>query len=320
MENEMKSLRETLAFDEALLRGRESEVIEAGWDGAAVLAVGKLPSTVIIAVHPAPHHGDEIFSVALLMEILDFLDRKVQIIQTRDPREWGKAHLVVDVGEGLLDHHRARAEAGVAACTRVSQLIYQTVAGPNFPKTLWEIYDELQKGVAAVDTGVTETSPFPWIRNACQAGMILEEDNFLDMVERVKKEMEERILVEISAERAEEAIKNVLSSDDEVLIFPAECRWGKCKEEMWRRKSRCVYYVSPEKEEWRVLCAADPDKEFSALSSRRLIPEKFRSLTGKELSEKTGIPGGVFSHAAGFIAGFATKEGAEAFARLCLES
>lgn len=317
---EMKSLKENLVFDAQLLRGKEAEIIEEGWDGNAVLAIEKLPSTVVIAVHPAPHHGDEIFSVAMLTEFLAFLDRKVQVIQTRDPREWEKAHLVVDVGEGLLDHHRARAEEGVAACTRVSQLIYQTVAGQNFPKTLWEIYDELQKGVAAVDTGVTETSPFPWIRNACQAGMILEEDNFLDMVARVKKEVEERILVEISAERAEEEIKKVLSSDAEILTFPGACRWGKCKEEMWRRKSRCVYYVSPEKDEWRVLCAADPEQEFSALSSRRLIPEKFRSLTGEELSEKTGIPGGVFSHAAGFIAGFKTREGAEAFARLCLEN
>ena len=319
MENEMKSLKETLAYDENLLRGREKDIIEKGWDGAAVLNTAKLPSTVVIAVHPAPHHGDEIFSVAMLTEFLAFLDRKVQVIQTRDPREWEKAYLVVDVGEGLLDHHGARAEAGVAACTRVAQLIFQSF--PNGKETFWRIWDELQQKVAAVDTGVSEEAAFPWIANAARAGMIVGKDNFQNMVDRVLKEIEEKLLVVLSAERAEAAIEDVLSNDAEVLTFPAECRWGNCKEEMHKRKSKCIYYVSPESnEDWRVLCAANPDEEFSVFSSRKLIPEKFRGLRGNQLSEATGITGGIFCHAAGFIAGFKTREGAEAFARLCLEN
>lgn len=320
---EMKSLRETLTFDSALLRGKEAEIIEEGWDGCAVLSLEKLPETILVAVHNGQHHGDEVFAAAILQEFfISLLEKDVEFLQTRDPKEWAKAHLVVDVGEGLLDHHGARAEAGVAACTRVMQLLYQTFAGPNVPEKFWEILDDLQKRVSAVDTGVSEESPFPWLATAVRASQILEVDNFANMVKRVRVEIEEKLLVEITALRAQEAIEKAIAKNDEVVIFPAECRWGECKKMMWERKHPCIFYVSPESEEdWRVLCAADPTAaEFSNFSSRKLIPEKYRGLRGEDLSERTGIQGGIFSHSAGFIAGFKTREGAEAFARLCLKN
>lgn len=322
---EMKSLRETLTFDSALLRGKEAEIIEEGWDGCAVLSLEKLPETILVAVHNGQHHGDEVFAAAILQEFfLSLLGKGVEFLQTRDPKEWAKAHLVVDVGEGLLDHHGSRAEDGVAACTRVMQLLYQTFAGPNVPERFWDILDDLQKRVAAVDTGVSEESPFPWLSTAVRASQILEleVESFSNLVKRVRVELEEKLLVEITTLRAQEAIDKAIATQNDVVVFPAECRWGECKKTMWKRKHPCVFYVSPESpDDWRVLCAADPTAtEFSNFSSRKLIPEKFRGLRGEDLSAKTNIPGGIFCHAAGFIAGFKTREGAEAFARLCLKN
>lgn len=45
------------------------------------------------------------------------------------------------------------------------------------------------------------------------------------------------------------------------------------------------------------------------------MPEAWRGVRDEELSQVSGIPGGVFVHAAGFIGGNATYEGALEMAR-----
>jgi uncharacterized UPF0160 family protein len=49
---------------------------------------------------------------------------------------------------------------------------------------------------------------------------------------------------------------------------------------------------------------------------RKKLP--FGGLRDDELSERVGIPGGVFVHKAGFLAGFRTRDGAVEFAKLAL--
>ena len=53
----------------------------------------------------------------------------------------------------------------------------------------------------------------------------------------------------------------------------------------------------------------------SSFESRKAFPEPWRGLRDEELSQKTGIPGSVFVHATGFIAGCKTKDGAIQFAK-----
>jgi uncharacterized UPF0160 family protein len=108
------------------------------------------------------------------------------------------------------------------------------------------------------------------------------------------------------------------AGDAPVVVFDRESRCAAVKEILWARKSPAVFFVSPESEnDWRVLCAHDPDAtEFSPFNSRKLLNEEFRGLRGDALSEKSGIPGGIFCHAAGFIAGFKTREAAVAFAQM----
>ena len=52
-----------------------------------------------------------------------------------------------------------------------------------------------------------------------------------------------------------------------------------------------------------------------SFASRKPLPTAWRGLRDEELSAKTGIPGGVFVHASGFIGGNATEEGALQMAR-----
>lgn len=83
---------------------------------------------------------------------------------------------------------------------------------------------------------------------------------------------------------------------------------------------KVLYVLYPEKpgpdSKWRVQAVPLTKDSFQ---SRRPLPEAWRGVRDDELSEKTGVPGGVFVHAAGFIGGNKTFEGALAMAKKALE-
>jgi uncharacterized UPF0160 family protein len=56
-----------------------------------------------------------------------------------------------------------------------------------------------------------------------------------------------------------------------------------------------------------------------SFENRKPLPAEWRGLRDKELSVKAGIPGCVFVHAAGFIGGNKTYEGAVRMAQKALE-
>ena len=56
----------------------------------------------------------------------------------------------------------------------------------------------------------------------------------------------------------------------------------------------------------------------SSFESRKPLPAAWRGLRDQALSDATGVPDCVFVHAAGFIGGHATHEGAVELARKAL--
>lgn len=77
----------------------------------------------------------------------------------------------------------------------------------------------------------------------------------------------------------------------------------------------CLYEDDREKK-WRIQAVGAAPGSFE---SRKALPTPWRGLRDEELSAATGIPGGVFVHASGFIGGCATLEGAVAMAAKALE-
>lgn len=68
---------------------------------------------------------------------------------------------------------------------------------------------------------------------------------------------------------------------------------------------------------WRIQCVPESKDSFV---SRKPLPEAWRGFRDEELDGITGIPGGVFVHAAGFIGGNKTFEGAMQMALKGLEA
>jgi uncharacterized UPF0160 family protein len=57
----------------------------------------------------------------------------------------------------------------------------------------------------------------------------------------------------------------------------------------------------------------------NSFASRKKLPDVWCGLRDDILSEKTGVPGGIFIHASGFIGGHKTAEGALKMAIMALD-
>jgi len=76
-----------------------------------------------------------------------------------------------------------------------------------------------------------------------------------------------------------------------------------------------LYGEGPGKSGWRIQCVPVSKDSFE---SRKPLPEAWRGVRDENLSEVTGIPGGVFVHASGFIGGNKSFEGALEMAKKAL--
>lgn len=92
------------------------------------------------------------------------------------------------------------------------------------------------------------------------------------------------------------------------------------EEEEGEGVQKVLYVLYPEKPtpdaKWRVQCVPETGDSFQ---SRKPLPEAWRGFRDEKLDEITGIQGGVFIHAAGFIGGNKTFDGALAMAKKALE-
>jgi len=72
-------------------------------------------------------------------------------------------------------------------------------------------------------------------------------------------------------------------------------------------KAIYVVYMDDTANNWRIQAVPVSSDSFE---SRKALPEAWRGLRDEELSKVSGIEGGIFVHASGFIGGNTTKEGA----------
>lgn len=81
-----------------------------------------------------------------------------------------------------------------------------------------------------------------------------------------------------------------------------------------------LYVLFPENAEpdskWRIRAVS---KENGGFENRKDLPDPWKGMRDAQLDELTGIPGGVFVHAAGFIGGNKTFDGALAMARKAVD-
>lgn len=115
-----------------------------------------------------------------------------------------------------------------------------------------------------------------------------------------------------------DAVKS--KTDDKIIEFTTFVPWKEhlfTVEKEMNIEGDILYAIFPDNSgSWRI--AAVPVSSTS-FDSRKKLPEPWRGLRDDALSEKTGVPGCVFIHAAGFIGGAQTREAALQLAKMAVE-
>ncbi|KAF5390255.1 hypothetical protein D9757_002911 [Collybiopsis confluens] len=116
--------------------------------------------------------------------------------------------------------------------------------------------------------------------------------------------------------------KNEIDSSGRIILLESFLPWKEhlfdLESETTTMNSAATYVIYPDDNsgDWRVQAVSVEPESFE---SRKALPEKWRGLRDDVLSERTGIAGGVFVHASGFIGGNRTKDGALQMAKIALE-
>ncbi|TFY69783.1 hypothetical protein EVJ58_g227 [Rhodofomes roseus] len=114
-----------------------------------------------------------------------------------------------------------------------------------------------------------------------------------------------------------------ISAGGKIIVFEQFLPWKEhladLEEELATpAESQAIYVLYPDEtaHNWRIQAVPLAPDSFD---SRKALPEVWRGLRDDELSKKSGIDGGIFVHASGFIGGNKTKEGALQMAQRALK-
>lgn len=304
---------------------------------------------LVAATHSGGFHADDVFATAVLDLALG-LGTGFTLVRTRDPVVIGDADIVFDVGgvfdtESLrFDHHQRGytekrpngvplssfgllwRQYGTDACRAAlgNEITFQEA------RKVAEVVDiELVQGVDAMDCGAQEFLPRGGgVRIMSLSAMI---GGFNPGWQEAEQNFDAAFIE--AAAIARQVLSNTAKSchgviaaegkvleakaEDSVLVLEYFYPWQIA---MFKRKDAdsLRYVVFPNVSGgWRVQAVPTVPHSFSM---HKPLPESWRGLEEKALDAVTGIPGGIFCHASGFIGGHATKEGALALAKAAIEA
>lgn len=338
-----------LRFNESLLRGREPGLIIDS-NGRAVISIPELikrkesNSTIRIGTHgddypgPGHHHADEILSAALIRVLLN---TPITVVCTRNEQILDTCDLVIDVGEGLLDHHGSQHEEYISSCVKVFMLCKQTLLSGQVPvfaerENHPEFYPlaDICCRVAAQDTGheIVGNDPFPWFqtivyyaRGCYKHGVKYTDEQLVgNLLTSMCDELAAMIYNEIWRHEAFDVTYSKIKDQKgkPYMVFDEEDQESDIKQMIWRAKSHdTVYFITKEMNgTYRVCCCAKNSPQFNKFSTKHPIPVCFRGLTKLELDEAAGLNPGdsIFCHKQGFVAGFTSLNAAIQFCECIL--
>lgn len=308
---------------------------------------------MFIATHDGKFHADELIALSTI-RLAFGQDFKLPIRRTRDAEVLeeisGNGGILVDVGgvcDPLLrkfDHHQrdfnevdgSGVKYAAAGCVWRE---YATRAVENVSKDLGvsglmsdediqavseAVRDSIIRPVDRIDNGqieagVSTVASISWALSSMnlttleEGGEEAEKAAFRKALVMAKEILigviKHAIAGQLDAKLARETISN---ATDGVAIFQSmNAAWKQVAMDFPSLK--LVIYPNPGGRPWRVQTPPLSLEEFTSM--RCPAPAKARALSGEALKSLTGVDDAEFVHAAGFIGGASTREGAEALAR-----
>ncbi|KAJ3019854.1 hypothetical protein HKX48_001683 [Thoreauomyces humboldtii] len=226
----------------------------------------------------------------------------------------------------------------------VAQILGWEDSNPSLSIVYQKIYDDFVLAFDGIDNGVSQydASLKPKYRDSTNASSrvgklnpwwneknVDYQERFMKAVAMVGAEFQDRVkYVALAWLPGRELVVKALAdrkahdADGRIIVLEQFCPWKehlhileaeqKIAEE---NKALYVLYEDDTAKQWRIQAVSVTPESFQ---SRKPLPEPWRGIRDQALSDLTGIPGGVFVHASGFIGGNQTKEGAMRMAQSAL--
>ncbi|KAI8823684.1 metal-dependent protein hydrolase [Fimicolochytrium jonesii] len=226
----------------------------------------------------------------------------------------------------------------------VAEILGWTNEDPRLDVVYQKIYDDFVLAFDGIDNGVSQydNSIKPKYRDPTNASSRVSklnpwwnetnvdyQERFLQAVAMVGAEFKQRVLYTAMAwlpgrELVVKALQSRFEHDPSghIVVLDQFCPWKEHlhlleEEQSIAQDKRPIYvlYEDDTAKQWRIQAVSVTPDSFQ---SRKALPEPWRGIRDQALSDLTGIPGGVFVHASGFIGGNQTKDGAMEMAKKAL--
>lgn len=290
-----------------------------------------------IVTHNGTFHVDDLFAVATLQLIHG--EANTEVLRSRDPKVWETGDYVLDVGNiydparRRYDHHQHGGAGGRPNGAPYSALgLVWKHHGEELTKSK-EIADMLDREIIApidmADNGIEVYAPIhegvhPFLIHRVLVMMRptwkepeVHDERFMELLPMARRIMEREIISARDTIEGEAFVRDAYrsASDRRIVVLEKPYPWGG----VLAKTPDAIYVVKPKSAggDWEVECVRD---DMHSFLNRKPLPENWRGYRNGELEKRTGVPGAVFCHNAGFIAVAKTKESALQLAELAIDA
>ena len=272
---------------------------------------------VLVATHSGPFHADDVLAWALIRV---FRHPDARLLRTRDQTEIDRADIVMDVGGSYdaksfrFDHHQTAYTGPLSSAGMVLEWLtgegnVDVDLSAHLRTVVVKYVDDVDNGRVMPDRSVPCFASM--VEAYAQAHETLDDFTvgFLKAGEMATHYVQGIVRGFEAQQEAEKvvcaAMKDAELRSSVVMFFDQYYKWKPAyfKNDGARHSTEFVLMPGVEGT-WRVV--AIPPKE-NSFGQKRSLPENWAGLTGRALSDKTGVEGAVFCHKNRFIAVFETK-------------
>lgn len=291
--------------------------------------------TKLLAVtHSGVFHADEVMASVILMQLYD----EVEIVRSRNPRDFDAADIVYDVGDGEFDHHsdqKEYRETGIpyAACGLVWRTYGHEVIkkrGPGLSsdqvdEVFYSIDEGIIESIDATDNGFPMDKPeirMPTVDQMVKgfnpnwnsnddAG-----EQFMKAVEFCTPILVNALEGSIAAIEAEEMVKTSYEEREveNILILDRFCPW-KRHLRRYDEEGNIIYVIFKDLVNgYRIQAVSEADSR----ESIKPFPREWAGKDAEEINDLVEIDDAIFVHPGRFIAGAGSLKSAVKMAELAL--
>lgn len=277
---------------------------------------------IVITVHHGIFHGDDVSAVAMLKLIAAAWGYKVRVVRTRDPAKF--EGVVVDVGEGVYDHHGARAglDKDGIPYTGFSRVLDYFIAQNNLEDSLPHrlFKEKFSDPMSEQDNGVPlrpgEVNLVSYINtfNPGYGDTDKTDEAFEDAVDTTCSVIMAAWAHAQADAKAAVALEEIVrqAGHRDIVECPPGIPWTKA---LVPTQCKFVIVDAPDGTVYAICVPSSIEDRFS---KKKAFPKEWWGTRDQEFQKLCGLSSAIFCHVNGFICGFKTKEDAIKAAEIAL--